>query len=361
MAIQSTLRSTIPFLMAIPALRAQSSTDKAILPALPSTTVPSSSVTTATTYNPATLAPNLVLNGDLENYSGGTCDNNLTNASFTAMMANATGFGTSEELDVYTNPACYGIDTISGQRKVAMHSNVGGLQDAFSFDLSSPVVAGNSYLVSFWAHSASDLSVGLGKVDIGLSSSASDPGTLVFSGSSTVLDIWEQFSTTFIAPVDATYLTVSSEWDDGVTNSWSHVDNFRLELSLGTNYCTTNANSTGFPADIFASGSASSAAGDLTLTSSPVPNQNGIFFHGATTSNIPFGNGTLCTTGDLRRGSVVFATGNTVSYTYDNSSSRRDLSAYIGTSRNFQHWFRDPMGGGSSFNTSNAIAISILP
>ena len=130
---------------------------------------------------------------------------------------------------------------------------------------------------------------------------------------------------------------------------------------IGVKYCSANANSTGSPADLAASGSASSGAGDLTLTSAPVPNQPGIFFHGQNQINVPFGNGRLCTGGDLKRGRVVNASGNQASYTYDNSENKRDLSAFIGTNRNFQHWFRDPMGGGAGFNTSNAISIDILP
>jgi hypothetical protein len=75
---------------------------------------------------------------------------------------------------------------------------------------------------------------------------------------------------------------------------------------IGTKYCTANANSTGAPADLSATGSGSSSAGDLTLTSAPVPNQNSIFFHGMNQSQIPFGNGFMCTTGGIvPRGAVT--------------------------------------------------------
>jgi hypothetical protein len=130
---------------------------------------------------------------------------------------------------------------------------------------------------------------------------------------------------------------------------------------MGDKYCQATLNSTGSPADISASGSASSTAGDLTLTSAPVPNQNGVFFHGSGQASVPFGNGFLCATGNVKRGLVVAAAGNSVSYTYDNSVLKKDVSAHIGTTRNFQHWTRDPMGGGALHNTSNAISIDILP
>jgi hypothetical protein len=110
-----------------------------------------------------------------------------------------------------------------------------------------------------------------------------------------------------------------------------------------------------------ASGSASSGAGDLQLTSAPVPNQNSIFFHGANQTQLPFGNGFICAQGNIFRGAVVMAAANSASYTYDNSNAKHSLAAFIGQNRQFQHWFRDPMAGGAFFNTSNAISITVQP
>jgi hypothetical protein len=134
---------------------------------------------------------------------------------------------------------------------------------------------------------------------------------------------------------------------------------------IGTKYCIANNNSTGAPADLSAGGSASSSAGNLTLTSAPVPNQNSIFFHAANQAQVPFGCSFLCATGNIIRGAIVLASGNTASYTYDNSDTKHNLGGFVGASRNFQHWYRDPMGsgicGGETFNTSNAMTITILP
>jgi Tol biopolymer transport system component len=130
---------------------------------------------------------------------------------------------------------------------------------------------------------------------------------------------------------------------------------------FGTNYCTANPNSTGYPADLSASGSASSAAGDLTLDAAPVPNQFGIFFQGANQAQVPFGNGFLCVTDDIARGTVTHAEIYIATYVYDNSDPAHSLAAYVGTTRNFQYWFRDPVAGGAFFNTSNAVSIAVLP
>jgi hypothetical protein len=93
----------------------------------------------------------------------------------------------------------------------------------------------------------------------------------------------------------------------------------------------------------------------------PVPNQFGVFFHGSSQAQIPFGNGFLCATGGITRGAVVSATANAAQYVYDNSDAKHSVVAFVSTTRNFQYWFRDPMGGGALFNTSNALAIAILP
>jgi hypothetical protein len=137
-------------------------------------------------------------------------------------------------------------------------------------------------------------------------------------------------------------------------------DIFNLVLP-GAGYCTSNPNSTGLPAHILATGVASAAEGSLKLFSAPVPNQSGIFFHGANQVSVPFGNGFLCASGGLKRGTVVFGSGRVASYTYDNSDLKHSLTAHVGSSRNFQHWFRDPMGGGAFFNTTDAVSSDILP
>ncbi len=130
---------------------------------------------------------------------------------------------------------------------------------------------------------------------------------------------------------------------------------------IGTKYCVTTPNSTGAPADIFASGSASSIAGNLRLDSSPVPNGVGIFFHGLNQTYVPFGNGFRCVKDGIVRSPVVLAVGNVATYTYDNTDSRHSLAAFINTTRHFQYWFRDPMAPPAYYNTSNAISIPILP
>jgi len=123
---------------------------------------------------------------------------------------------------------------------------------------------------------------------------------------------------------------------------------------IGTRVCQSLPSSTGFPALISASGSDLAGAGNmLTLTSEPVPNQPGIFFYGPNQIRVPFGNGFLCAGGGLTRIlPPVVAAGMVASVTIDNSRFNPADVAY------FQHWYRDPAGGGAAFNTSDAICVT---
>ncbi len=131
--------------------------------------------------------------------------------------------------------------------------------------------------------------------------------------------------------------------------------------TVGTRYCPANPNSVGAAATLFAIGSASASAGDLTLEADPVPDQMGVFLHGPDRQQLPFGNGYLCVQAAIVRGKPVQASDHTLSYTFDNSDAAHSLLGFVGTTRYFQGWFRDPAAGGAAFNTSGAVAISILP
>jgi hypothetical protein len=130
---------------------------------------------------------------------------------------------------------------------------------------------------------------------------------------------------------------------------------------IGTSYCSANPNSTGSRAQISAWCSSSASEGVLLLEASPVPDQFGIFFHGRTQWQAPFGNGYLCVRHDIVRGTTSQASDHLASYLYDNSDDAHSLAAYVGSTRNFQYWFRDPVGGGAAFNTSDAVSLAILP
>lgn len=142
-------------------------------------------------------------------------------------------------------------------------------------------------------------------------------------------------------------------------------DDVRLECEpLFTRYCTSNANSTGAPAQISASDSLSASTADLQVSVGPVPSQFSVFFHAQNQGQVPFGCGFLCAVNDIRRGAVVAGSGQLASNVHDGSDEAYALDFFVGSELGFQYWFSDPARFGScgdSFSTSDAIRMPIVP
>ena len=165
-------------------------------------------------------AAEMILNGDFENNTASGIDYNMTNSEFNATVADATAFGTAEEIDIITGNSVE-FPPQSGNWNLHIHTQRPSLSDkydAFSLDLSSPVFAGSSYTLSFYAANY------IGDVQVGLSNSATDFGTLIFSERPNP-GAWTFFSTSFEAPSNASFLTVRNELSREVRTS---VDNFSL-------------------------------------------------------------------------------------------------------------------------------------
>ena len=125
----------------------------------------------------------------------------------------------------------------------------------------------------------------------------------------------------------------------------------RYHAQIGAGTCAANANSTGSPAAIEAYGSEALLVGDLRLVASPVPDAMGLFFHGPSQTQLPFGNGFLCVTGGIvRLGPPAVAS---------QGLALRDVDTggLAASSTHFQYWFRDTNGGGAFHSTSDAVSI----
>ncbi len=137
--------------------------------------------------------------------------------------------------------------------------------------------------------------------------------------------------------------------------------------NIGTNYCTSTPNSTGLPALISATGSASVAANDLILRAQPVPaQQNGVFFYGLVQVQVPFGNGFLCIgaggTGIARLTIENSGPAGVLEHELDNTmptTAATQITA--GSTWFFQAWFRDPAAGGALFDLSDGLSVVFGP
>ena len=135
-----------------------------------------------------------------------------------------------------------------------------------------------------------------------------------------------------------------------------------FETTIGTNYCTAAANSTGSIATMSASGSASVSANALVLSASNLPsNQFGIFVTSRMQAFIMgaggTSNGNLCVGGQIGRfsdPSQILTSGalGTFSLGVDLTQLPQGsgfTSAMAGETWNFQGWYRDGVGLGSNF------------
>jgi hypothetical protein len=130
----------------------------------------------------------------------------------------------------------------------------------------------------------------------------------------------------------------------------------------GTSYCVTSPNSVGPGASISAEGSKSVHANNLVLNAGAVPNTPGLYFFGPSSTQLPFGNGTLCVGGPLLRLAGHVAVNNTLTHTLDVQQPTSGTAPILpGSTHRFQAWYRDPAAGGAGFNLSDGLEVTFTP
>jgi len=168
------------------------------------------------------------VNGDFENNTAVVDQINLSNIAYNSFMSSSLGFGSFGNLDIITS-AVYSGGPQSGNWFVAL---TGGGTDQLSLQLSSPLVQGNSYTITFF--DKSDYTFISFPVEIGLSTTNSNFGILVYTTPSAAINsIWTQRTFTFVAPNNGQYITVSQQ---GVLGNWVNIDNFSFDS------CSVNLN-----------------------------------------------------------------------------------------------------------------------
>lgn len=127
-------------------------------------------------------------------------------------------------------------------------------------------------------------------------------------------------------------------------------------------YCPPTANSfspTG--AQIAIAGSTSLSTGGLmSLTGTGIPpNKSGTLAYSSTQASTPFGAGTLCVQQPQRLQVVSSTAIGSINYTLSITNPLYGFTP--GSTWNFQYIFRDPISGGTSLNTSSALAVTFCP
>ena len=163
------------------------------------------------------------LNGSFENTTATmACNYNLNNATFNGLMANTNAFGTGNETDILIN-GCYTAGIPDGVRAIGLAATY----DEVSLELSAPLVAGNSYMISFWTYGEITFRP-LGGIEIGVSMNNNTFGTPVGTAAS-VASTWMNHMFCFVAPNNGSYITVRNTQNG--TIYWNHVDHFEFVSS----------------------------------------------------------------------------------------------------------------------------------
>ena len=131
-------------------------------------------------------------------------------------------------------------------------------------------------------------------------------------------------------------------------------------------YCVTSPNSANAEGSrINFSGSTSVSANDFQIIAGFAPaGQTGLFFYGPNQIQTVFGNGFRCVGGAVTRlnpPTVISAPWGEAIHNLDNTDPTHVANIQAGTNWNFQFWYRDPAGGGATFNLSDALMIPFGP
>jgi len=168
---------------------------------------------------------------------------------------------------------------------------------------------------------------------------------------------------------DGRYIAFGSEASnliDGDTNGVCDVFIRDREACGWTQrYCLAAINSTGMSAYIGSQGSTSIAANEFMLTASGLPPTHvGLYFFGSFRTQIPFGEGWLCVTGNQQRllPAVLSSPEGTCSCPLDfTDPSSPASSIQPGVELHFQLWYRDPQPVAHGFNLTDALTARFCP
>ena len=143
-----------------------------------------------------------------------------------------------------------------------------------------------------------------------------------------------------------------------------------FDCSAPTNYCGTSPNSAGTGAVMGYSGSPSLSANDLVLVARGAPPSTaGLFYYGAGQTSVPFGDGFRCVgaggAGIFRLSPAQMTNGfGEVVRAVNNDSPPANAGAgqlTVGSTWNFQFWFRDVPAGGTGFNLTDGLSATFCP
>jgi hypothetical protein len=131
-----------------------------------------------------------------------------------------------------------------------------------------------------------------------------------------------------------------------------------------TNVCSQTTNSADpIGASMAASGTPLVSRNDLVLESTGCPpRRKGLFMFSRGEAQIPYGDGYLCLSAPVHRlHTLTTGTSGGAMFPLDLTNLPSGTSIEPGETWYFQLLFRDPLAGGSGFNTSDALRVTFCP
>lgn len=181
---------------------------------------------------------------------------------------------------------------------------------------------------------------------------------------------WGDYSLTTVDPTDDLGFWTIQEFSRGNDEWGTWIACLETPGCIpGENYCTTSPNSVGAGAYLFANGTGSVSAQDLSfLAIGMPPGTPGLLYYGENQASVPFGEGVRCVgaglVGFFRLGVRFADVFGDATWTIDWNAPpvASGPGAFVpGMVWNFQVWYRDPAGGPSGYNLTDAVRVSFCP
>lgn len=180
-----------------------------------------------------------IINGNFESNSVTDCDYNNTNLTFNTKVTNVYSFGAGDvsgpggfqgEVDIQKNNCFVTPQSGNWCLGISASNNLVNDADAIALQLTSNLIIGQSYQLSFYVYGNTTLmpAITVSTVKIGISNSNTSFGNLIYTATPTA-NIWKNFTFSFVATQNSNYLTVSNSIGNP---SWNQIDNFKLINSL---------------------------------------------------------------------------------------------------------------------------------
>jgi gliding motility-associated-like protein len=314
------------------------------------------------------------LNGSFEINTAVTDQINLGNPAFNGFMSNVNSWGTTPNLDIIRSATWGGGGAQHCTWYIAL---TGSGTDAFNMTLSAPLVAGNTYTISYYDRK--DGAWPGFPIQIGVSTNNNSIGTIVYTApAGATTNVWTQRTFTFVAPNNGQFISVIQ--NAGTTQTWVHVDNFVMNntstagnLNIAASATTICAGSSAVftvtgastytwnPSATLSSANASvvTATPPITTTYSVTGNAGGCIYTGTITLNVippPAVTVTPVTSNICAGQSVTLTATGATSYTWGpaaglNTTTGSVVIASPGTTTSYT------VTGGAGTCTSSAVSV----